>query len=72
MMLGGGYANEWDAPGPFESFTFQDGSIAVPSIEIYPATKNVTFKNMNFAGTGHITLWDGSKNTVFQGCTNLP
>ena len=72
MMLGGGYANEWDTPGPFQNFLFADGFIRVPSIEIYGATKDVTFRNMDFAGTNHITLWDGSQRTIFQGCKNLP
>ena len=72
MMLGGGYANEWGTAAPFWNFTFKDGSIDVNSVELYNNTSNVTFENMDFSGTGHISIQAGAHDIVFKNCTNLP
>lgn len=72
MMLGGGYANEWGTAAPFHNFTFKDGSIDVNSVELYNDTNNVTFENMDFSGTGHISIQAGAHDIVFKNCTNLP
>ena len=72
LMLGGGYANEWGEAAAFHNFTFKDGSIDVNSVEMYNDTNNVVFENMDFAGTGHISIQAGAHDIVFKNCTNLP
>lgn len=73
MMLGGGYAAEGTAPfGAFQNFLFQNDNIDVSSIEIYPNSYNIRFKNVDFSGTGHITFWDGSHHVSFECSTNIP
>lgn len=72
LMLGGGYSNEWGSAAAFHNFTFKDGSIDVNSVELYNDTNNVTFENMDFSGTGHISIQAGAHDITFRNCTNLP
>jgi hypothetical protein len=72
LMLGGGFADEWVAPGAFENFVFTDGRVRVSSVEIYDATHHVTFDGVDFAGTHHISIQAGAHHIVFAGCRNLP
>lgn len=72
LMLGGGYADEWGPAGPFHNFTFTDDHIAVNSVEMYNDTNNVTFDNVDFAGTDHISIQAGAHDITFRNCRNLP
>lgn len=66
LMLGGGYANEWVNPGPFENFTFRDGAVDVNSAEIYNATNHVTFDGTDWTGTGHISIQFGAHDITIR------
>lgn len=72
LMLGGGYSYEWGEAGAFHNFTFTDGAVDVNSVELYNNTSNVVFENMDFSGTGHISIQAGAHDIVFRNCTNLP
>jgi hypothetical protein len=72
LMLGGGAASEWENPLPFQSFTFNGGSIDVESVEIYDATNNVTFNGVDFVQTNHISIQFGAHDLTFASSLNLP
>lgn len=68
----GGAANEWENPLSFSNFHFKDGKIAVQYVNIYDQTNNVTFENMDFQGTGWISIMHQAFNIKFIHCKNLP
>lgn len=66
LMLGGGYANEWVSPAPFENFTFTGARIDVNSVEIYDATHHVTFDGTDWNGTGHVSIQFGAHHITIR------
>lgn len=66
LMLGGGYSVESVDPGTFVG-TFEECKIRVASVEVYPKS-TVTFKKVDFTGTGHCTPWTGC-SILCIGCT---
>lgn len=78
LRLGGGGSDEWtneiDTGGtPAAPIVFSDGRIlATKQVTIYDATHDITFRNMDFAGTGKIFIDLGATNIRFENCRNMP
>lgn len=78
LRLGGGGSDEWtneiDTGGtPAAPIVFSGGRIhATKQVTIYDATHDITFRNMDFAGTGKIFIDLGATNIRFENCRNMP
>lgn len=80
LRVGGGTSSEWAAdmpefggPDANNPFIFGNGFIkARQQVTIYNKTRNVTFSQCDFAGTGKIFIDFGAHDIVFTGCKNLP
>jgi len=77
IMLGGGAGDERLNPQPFNGLAtsstrrgFYSTRIDVASIEVYPRSQ-VTFTDVDFAGSGNIVAWDGSTVHLVN-CRNVP
>jgi hypothetical protein len=68
VLCGGGAANEWNGALDFDNFTFRDGRISVDSVEIHAASNNITFRNMDFDGTDHISIHGPAHHITFEHC----
>jgi hypothetical protein len=69
LLCGGGPANEWENAMDFDNFTFRNGRISVDSVEIHAASNNITFRNMDFTGTDHISIHGPAHHINFIGCS---
>src|SRR6185503_12901685 len=72
MWIGGGSADSWQNPLPFQYFAFNGTSISASSVEIMAQTHDVTFNNVDFAGTDHISIHGPAHNITFNHCQHLP
>jgi len=72
MWVGGGAADSWVNELPFRNFTFTRTRIRASSVEIMGQTSDVTFNNVDFEGTDHISIHGPAHNITFNSCDHLP
>lgn len=71
LMLGGGTSVETSDQVDSYGLTLDHCDVACSTIEIYAETHHLVFSHVDFTGSGHITVHDGSHDLTFIGCTGV-